>query len=408
MTKAWILAAIWSVVALQMEGTTDWTQWRGPARNGISAEIGNKFWPASLKSAWSVEVGNGHSSPVLSNGTVYIFSREKENEVARAINVQNGKVLWRTEYPAPYREYPGAAEHGRGPKSTPVIHAGKLFTFGISGILSGFSASDGKILWQKNFEGRFPATAPPFGTSMSPLVEDGLLIVHAGGHEGGALLALDPQTGQERWNLSGDGPSYSSPIVFPIAGRKQIVIQVHRKILGVDLASGKLLWSLPFVTPCDQNIITPVVAGDLLVFSSLDKGTFAVRLKPEGEKWMPQTIWSRTDVSLYMSTPVVSGDRIVGFSHKRKGQFFALETKTGKVIWTSDAGVAENASIIIAGTDILLLKDDAELLVLAPDAQSFKPVASYQVAKSSTWAHPVPTAKGILIKDSSSLTLLSL
>ena len=111
---------------------------------------------------------------------------------------------------------------------------GRLFTLGISGILSAFDAVNGRLLWQNNFAGRFPATAPPFGTSMSPLVADGLLIVHAGGHDGGALIAFDPATGNEKWSLAGDGPSYSSPILTTLLGQEQLVIQVHRRILGVD------------------------------------------------------------------------------------------------------------------------------------------------------------------------------
>jgi outer membrane protein assembly factor BamB len=388
-------------------GFQDWSQWRGPQRDGSAKNVPARAkWPAALNTVWSIEVGTGHSSPVILDEIVYLFSRETENEVARAIDLKNGKILWRSSYRAPYTEYPGAVEHGKGPKSTPVVYAGKLFTLGISGILSCFSTSNGKLLWQKNFSGRFPANHPPFGTSMSPLIEDGMLIVHAGGHQGGALLALDPDRGVEKWSLEGEGPSYSSPIVVTIEKQKQIVIQVHRKILGVDLSNGKTLWNIPFVTPCDQNIVTPVLAGDILIFSSLDKGTFGVRLHREGENWRPETIWDTREVSLYMSSPVLVKNRLIGFSHKRQGEFFAMDPATGKIVWKSGARVAENAAMIIAGTDILILKEDAEMFVLPSSANSFEPVATYQVAKSATWAHPVPTNEGILIKDALSLSLL--
>ena len=215
----------------------------------------------TLTSEWRSAVGSGQSSPVVSGDTVFVFSREGEKEVARALDLRTGAELWRRDYPAPYRVYPGAASFGAGPKSTPVVHDGRLFTLGISGILTAFDAKDGRIVWQKDFAGRFKATAPPFGTSMSPLVAGGRLIVHAGGHDGGALIAFDPATGKEKWTLAGDGPSYSSPIVTTFDGQEQIVIQVHRKILGVDPRSGTGLWSVPFVTPCDQNIVTPLRAG---------------------------------------------------------------------------------------------------------------------------------------------------
>ncbi|MGH9857750.1 MAG: PQQ-binding-like beta-propeller repeat protein [Acidobacteriota bacterium] len=141
-------------------GAGDWSQWRGPGRDGVvkGFPVDTK-WPPSFTSVWSIVVGTGHSSPAVMDDTVFVFSRESEEEVARAIHFATGKVLWRSSYPAPYQEYVGAMEHGRGPKSTPVLYDDKLFTLGISGILSCFSMSDGKLLWQKNFAGRFPATA---------------------------------------------------------------------------------------------------------------------------------------------------------------------------------------------------------------------------------------------------------
>ena len=211
----------------------DWPQWRGPNRDAaIEAHAAPLPWPAELSRRWRSQVGAGQSSPVVSGGTVFLFSREEELEVARAMDLRTGKTLWRQGYRAPYRVYPGAAFYGSGPKSTPVVHQGGLFALGISGILTAFDAKDGRILWQKDFAGRFKATAPPFGASMSPLVVDGLLIVHAGGHEGGALIAFDPATGAEKWALEGDGPSYSSPILASFSGQRQLIIQVTARSLA--------------------------------------------------------------------------------------------------------------------------------------------------------------------------------
>jgi hypothetical protein len=115
--------------------------------------------------------------------------------------------------------------------------------------------------------------------------------VHAGGHQGGALLALDPATGVEKWKLEGDGPSYSSPILTSFSGQEQLVVQVHRRILGIDPAAGRILWSLPFVTPCDQNIVTPLRAGDLLVVSSQETGTQGIRPSRTNGEWTPEVVW---------------------------------------------------------------------------------------------------------------------
>lgn len=386
--------------------STAWTQWRGPNRDGATtAARAWGPWPAGLSRRWQAAVGAGQASPVVVGETAFVFSREDGLEVARALDLRSGRVRWRQGYPAAYDIYPGAASYGSGPRSTPVVHGGRLFTLGISGILTAFDVDSGRIAWQKDFAGRFPASAPPFGTSMSPLIAEGMLIVHAGGHAGGALIAFDPATGAERWTLPGAGPSYSSPILATLLGRAQVVIQVHRNILGVDPSSGRVLWSLPFVTPCDQNIVTPLQIGDRLLVSSFDQGTMAIGLARHGDEWVARTDWHTREVSMYMSSPILVNGRVLGLSHKKRGQFFALDPATGAVHWTSDGAQGENAAFVHAGHSVLVLQGDGTLLVLPAEAASFAPVRRYQVAQSATYAHPVPTEEGLLIKDDAGLAL---
>jgi outer membrane protein assembly factor BamB len=342
---------------------------------------------------------------VVSGDVVFLLGREGEMEVARALDLRTGALRWRQGYRAPHTVYPGAAAYGSGPKSTPVVHQGRLFTLGIGGILTAFDAGDGRLLWQRSFSGRFPATFPPFGTSMSPLVVGGLLVVHAGGHDGGALIAFDPASGAERWALEGDGPSYSSPILVSVGGVEQLVIQVHRRILGVEPASGRPLWSLPFVTPCDQNIVTPLWTGELLVVSSLDTGTQGIRLSRSGSEWVPQVAWHTRDVSMYMSTPVLLNGRLLGLSHRKRGQYFALDPATGAVHWKSEGGQGEHAAFVLAAGALIVLQGDGTLLVLPEDGASFSPTHRYRVAEAPTFAHPAPTELGFLIRDEAGLSL---
>jgi outer membrane protein assembly factor BamB len=239
------------------------------------------------------------------------------------------------------------------------------------------------------------------------MIVGGLLVVHAGGHEGGALIAFDPATGSERWVLEGDGPSYSSPIVTSFAGQEQIVIQVHRKVLGVEPATGKVLWSVPFVTPCDQNIVTPLRAGKVVVVSSQDTGTRGIEVIRRGADWVPQIVWQTQEVSMYMSSPVLANGRVVGLSHKKRGQYFALDPATGAVVWTSDSGQGENAAFVLTDTALLVLQEDGTLLVLPQDAAAFAPSRRYRVADSATYAHPVPTERGILVRDEAGVSLFA-
>lgn len=401
-----IFVSVISVLLIQnLYAFDQWTQWRGTNRDGIAGNIFPASWPNALTKKWQIPVGEGQSSPVVWNDTAYTFTREGEEEVTRAINITTGKVLWRSSYPAQYEVYSGAASYGSGPRSTPVIFQNKLFTLGISGILSAFDAQTGALKWQKKFDGKFPEAAPPFGASMSPLVVGDLLIAHVGGHNGGALTAFEIETGNERWSYVGEGPSYSSPILLEISGIRQIVAQAHRKIISVNLANGKLLWSIPFVTPCDQNIVTPLAAGDLLIFSSLDKGTFAAHVQKTNEDWSTNKVWEINEVSMYMSSPLYVDGKIIGMSHRKQGEFFAIDAKSGSIIWTSLPKIAENAAFLANEKSILILKDDGEIQILDVNAKKFEPIRTYKVSNSSTWAHPVPITNGLLIKDDDSLIL---
>src|SRR5207245_5906202 len=159
--------------------------------------------------------------------------------------------IWQTGYPAPFSMNPAAARHEKGPKSTPAFAAGRLFTLGMSGIVTAFDAATGRQLWQK------PASpvGPLYGTSMSPLVDRGLVIAHVGGHNQGALTAFDANTGQVRWSWTGDGPAYGSPMAADFDGVRQVIVFTQENLVGVSEATGELLWKRPFTTPATQNTI---------------------------------------------------------------------------------------------------------------------------------------------------------
>jgi outer membrane protein assembly factor BamB len=207
-----------SALALQ-----DWPQWRGPARTGaVDAFKPPAQWPDRPTQIWKVQAGAGHSSPIVVGGRVYLFSRTGEQESFSARDLANAKEIWRQSYDAPYQMNSAATAHGKGPKSTPVHDRGRLFTFGISGILSAWQAQDGRLLWRRDFNKDFPSTVPDFGVAMSPVIAANLVIVHAGGAGNGAVMALDPATGTTRWAWKGDGPAYASPVVATFAGTPQM------------------------------------------------------------------------------------------------------------------------------------------------------------------------------------------
>jgi outer membrane protein assembly factor BamB len=365
-------------------------------------------WPDELQLKWKVPVGLGHASPIVVGDSVYVHARIGEDEAALCISIKNGKILWQTAYAAPYKINKNADGHGKGPKSTPLAYGHRLYTFGISGILSAFDRHSGKLLWQHDFSGEFNPSAPLFGTATSPIVVDEQLIVYVGGHERGALRAFDLTTGEMRWSWDGDGPGYTSPIVAEVAGVRQLITQSQGFNLGFDAQTGALLWQDPYVAIHFQNIVTPVSYDDILIFSGIDEGISAVRVNKDTEGWSTETVWHNTDVSMYMNSPVRRNKLLFGFSHKRKGQLFCLDLENGKTRWTGPGRMGDNALLVLSGDYLLALTTDGALNVVRATGEGFEPLAHYALADSQTWAHPALVDGFILIKEVEYLSLWSL
>jgi outer membrane protein assembly factor BamB len=396
------------VISTQITAAQDWPQWRGPNRDGATNSfIAPKVWPEKLKQAWKVSVGAGHSSPLVVAGKIYQHARQDDNEVVLCLDLSTGKILWQQSYPAPYSMNFAAFGHGKGPKATPAFANGKLYTFGISGILSCFDTANGSLKWRKEFSKQFKETAPAFGVSASPIIDNGLCIVNVGGPNQGAFTAFDAETGNVKWTWQGDGPGHASPIVADFAGTRQVITQTQNFCVGVAAASGQLLWKIPFTTDYDQNIVTPILSQGLIIFSGLDKGTFAVKLTKSETNWTTEQVWHNKELSMYMNSPVLSGNLLFGMSDRRSGQYFCLDAKTGATLWASEGRQGDNAAMLVAGDFLFLLNDEANLIVAKASAKTYEPIAKYTVAESETWAHPAVIGKQILVKDKTALGLWS-
>src|SRR5215510_13326334 len=214
-----------------------------------------------------------------------MFSRQDENEVMSALDAATGKVLWQTGYPAPFTMHSAATPHGKGPKSTPVFANGRLYSIGMVGTVTAFDAATGKQLWQK------PGTNPvPLYTShsFSPLIDSGLVIFHVGGHMQGALTAFDANTGDVKWSWNGDGPGYGSPIVADLGGTHQIITITQTKLVGVDAATGALLWERPFVSGSVTNAFTPLLYGQTLIVTGNGGPLVAFNVTKQDNQWVVQ------------------------------------------------------------------------------------------------------------------------
>jgi outer membrane protein assembly factor BamB len=385
-----------------------WTQWRGPNRDGVvrAADVPAN-WPKQPSLKWKQPMGEGYSSPLVDNGRIFVHSRQDSDEIVTAFDLASGKTLWRATYAAPFAKNPYASQMSKGPFSTPVVSSGRLFTLGATAVLSAFDAASGALKWRKDFSKSVDTSKLFTGTAMSPLIANGLLIVHVGDDRAGAFRAFDPQTGTEKWSLPGHGPGYASPVVVNTTPQ-QLVTMTDSAIVGVEALSGKQLWSLPFPDEWHENVVTPVVAGDVLVISGTRKGTFGYRLEQAKGKWTPVQLWHNTDLPMYLSTPVADGQMLFGFSNKRKGQLFCLDARSGKATWTSEGRFATNVSLLSAGPNLVVLTTDGELIVLRRNSLKYDEIRRYELSSSPVWAHPVLLRDAIVVRDIDSIAVWSL
>lgn len=433
----------------------NWPQWRGPHRDGHLEDFSAPArWPDSLKKVWSIAAGAGLSSPVVAEDNVYLLTRDGEDEVVSCYRISSGERVWQQRYRTPFIPNPQAVitrffpvSQGKGPFATPLVHNNRLYTLGIDRVLSCFDVKTGDLLWRhhdlkqtipekivyacapcgcaedaKRFDapGNCPACGMSlgplgmetseqvgignyYGAAASPLVANEQLIVNIGNPEAGYLIAFDLASGKESWRWQGPSPSSSSPVLAELHGVKQIIVLTRTNLAGVALENGQELWR--YEIESNAQIVTPIFLEDLVIFSAYRSPTTAVRISKTGKAWSAQLAWSNNEVTLYTSTPVLVGDKLYGLSYANRGQFFAMEARTGKVLWTSEGRQAGGAAILHAGERMFALTNEAALIVLSTQEAEYKPLARYQVSDNPTWAHPLLWEKNILVKDETNLTL---
>lgn len=372
-----------------------WSQWRGPNRDGSIVAPLPAQWPEQLTKRWEVSVGSGHASPVVSGSRVVVMTRQGEDEIVRALDVMTGREIWRAAYRAPYEVNSAAWTHGSGPKSTPAIAGGRVFTLGISGILSAFDLETGTLLWRRPA----PEVLPQYGTTTSPLVDGTHVIAHVGGYDNGALSAFDVATGTPRWQWTGDGPGHGSPIIATFGGVRQVIAQTQKFLVSLDASTGAFLWGLPFSTDFDQNAFTPVVFRDLLINAGLDHPLTAVRPALKDGTWTVETVWTNPQTPMFMSSPVIIGGTIYGLTLRNKGQFVAVDAASGRILWTTQGREGDNASMMGNASWLLASTTEGILAVARTHAQKYEEVRRYQITESALWAHPAVSGTSIMVKD---------
>ncbi|MBM3883914.1 MAG: hypothetical protein FJ387_30130 [Verrucomicrobia bacterium] len=399
---AWLAAAVWAAASCAL--AQDWPQWRGANRDGKAGRFNApQTWPAELVQKWKVTVGQGDATPALVGNRLYVFARQEGNEVTLCLDAGTGRELWKAQYEA--LGATGPAGRHAGPRSSPAVAEGKVVTFGVRGALACLDAASGQVLWRKD---DFAGAWPRFFTSSSPIVLGGVCIVQPGAPENGGVVAYGLATGNPKWQWTGDGPGYASPVACVSGSTQMVVAMTDKKVVGLQVADGKLLWETAFApTGRAYNAATPIVLGQTIVCTGAGRGTRAWSLEAEGSSFVTKERWSNPDVAVQFNTPVVKNGLVFGLT--QNNELFCLDERDGKTRWTAALGGRGGFGSVVDAGDVLLgLTPQAELLVFAPTGEEYKKLASYKVAGSETYAYPVASGNRVFIKDQDTVTLWTL
>lgn len=366
---------------------TDWPQFLGPTRDGVYAgdDLADAWPKEGPPVVWQKEIGQGFSGPVVAAGSLIFFQRVNDQEEVDCFDARTGQPRWRHKYPTAYRDDFGFDE---GPRATPTIADGRVFTFGAEGMLTCLDAATGKVNWTVDTKKEFQAAKGFFGMDCSALVEGGRVLLNIGGADGAGIVAFDAATGKLSWKATDDQASYSSPIAATVNGRRYAFFFTRSGLVAVDPASGKVYFRFPWRSRMNAsvNAATPLIVGDQLFLSaSYDTGAVLLRVKEGGV----EKVWAGDEIlSNHYATSVYRDNLLFGFDGRQEmgPNFRCVEWKTGKVRWQQDGFGA--GTVTLAGGRLVILKEDGELWLAPASLDGLKPIARAQILPSHVRAYP--------------------
>jgi outer membrane protein assembly factor BamB len=372
----------------------DWPQFLGPTRDGLypGVDLASSWAKGGPPVVWKKVVGQGFSSPVVSSGRLVLFHRLDDHETIECLEAKTGQALWSFRYPASYRDDFGFDE---GPRSTPAIADGRIYAFGAEGWLHCLDLATGKKLWGVNTHLQFGVRKGYFGAACSPLVEGRAVVLNIGGSKPSGLVAFDRESGNVLWTATDHEASYSSPTAATVRGVRHLLALTRFGLVDVDPATGKVRFEFPWRAriQASVNAATPLWMGDH-VFISASYQTGAAVLQIDG--YPPKKLWSSDDaLSNHYATSVIRNGYLYGYHGRQEHgpSLRCVEFQTGRVMWTVDQFRA--GTVTLAGDQLLLLKENGELVLAPASPKGFQPVAHAKLLPATVRSYPA-LAQGLL------------
>lgn len=419
----------------------DWPQWLGPQRDSVWRESGiiDTFPSGGPPILWRVKIGGGYTGPAVADGKVYLMDRQVAdktsipgNAFARGLipgtervfclDAKSGSLIWEHRYDCTY-----TMSYSTGPRCTPLVSGGKVWTLGAEGNLLCLDAASGKVLWSHDFKSEYGAKTPMWGFSGHPLLDGQRLLCLCGG-PGSVAVAFDKDTGKELWRaLDAREPGYGSPIMIEAGGTRQLILWHPQAVNSLDPATGKVFWSYPWDVRFGLTVPTPRLAGDRLFFTSFYTSSKCFKLdatKPEATLlWEGKSFSEKNTDTLHslISTPFIENGHIYGLCSY--GQLRCLKLETGERLWESMAATTggplvrwANAFIIKNADRFFLANEQGDLIIAKLSPKGYEEISRATLLKPTTtdprrpvvWSHPAFASKCVFMRNDEEIICASL
>ena len=406
----WAAAIVLAAVRVESaEPRPTWPQWRGPSRDG---KVEGPVWPERLQGKalqllWRVELGPSYSGPIVAPDQVFVTeTRDKKEEVVRALDRSTGKQLWQVHWKGAVTVPAYARANGEWIRSTPAYDGQAVYVGGMRDVLVCLEAKDGRERWRIDFPAQFRTPVPTLGLVSSPLVDGEAVYIVASA----ALVKLDKRSGKVLWRGVEDkdkSDSYasavSSPVMVTLAGKRQVLVQNRKTLAGVDPDTGDVLWQREVPSFRGTNIITPTLYGDHSVITSAFGGrTFRFDVAAKDSALQVRTAWDNPAQG-YMSSPVVIGDHL--YMHLRNQRFTCLDLRTGKERWITSGTFGRYWSMVAQKDRILALDQRGILYLIRANPEKLDLLDQRRVSEAETWAHLAICGDEIYVRELNALAV---
>jgi len=380
-----------------MEAVAEWPGYRGATRDGVlrGTKLNTDWSQSAPVEMWRKDIGPACSSFAILGDLFYTQEQRGEYEVVSCYRLSTGEAVWKHQDEARFYD----SHAGAGPRATPAIAGGKVFTLGATGIINALDARNGSLLWTNQDAKDSYAETLYWGFTGSPLVMDDLLIVSLSGK----LLALDIDTGKQRWSGPDGGNSYSSPQLLNIDETPQVMLMSKSGAISLEPASGQELWNYSW--EISDRILQPGLLGngDLLLTREIQE-IRRIKVSRNTEQWKVEELWTSSEVKFNFNDMVIHKDYAYGFA----GPFLVcVDLNDGKRVWKG--GRYRGWILLMADQDLLLiLSEKGDLILAEANPEGFKELSKFKAIQGRTWNHPAMAGNIILVRNSNEMAAFRL